>query len=209
MTKPNVKRKFRLSSSNLVLVTGLLFVLVPSLIIGTILLASTLQTGTVIRGNRFVNDLDPAIDQNLLSLTAEALETTEGFDLVELNLKAATLRVTLTVSADLDEKAQLELSERILSTIDAVLPFATFFSATDSKKMYDLEVLAYDQVENPSTYFSITKNALMEEAVLQDFLVPKNPVLVETIKANLAEKENPLIPGTNGEETETEDSDNN
>jgi hypothetical protein len=205
MSTKKARKRIPLTPSNLILFTGLIFLLVPTLMVGYILLESTLETGTVIRGNRFSNDLNPAIDENLVSLVREALSTTEDVRLIELNLRAATLRVTLEVASDLNASAQAQLAATIVSTVDSVLPLETFFTSTDSRKMYDLEVLAYDTLTEPSTFFKITKNALMEAYVLQDLLQPQNPSLVERIQQDREARLNPIIPGGQGEESDDDD----
>ena len=140
MTKPKKNFKFKLNFSNIVFALGIAFVLIPSLIIGGILLQSSLQTGTVIAGNRFNNDLQPEITKDLIGLTKEAISSISNVTVDEINLKSATLRITVTIPSGLEEENKLVLVESILNKVNGVIPFADYFSATDTKKMYDLEV---------------------------------------------------------------------
>jgi hypothetical protein len=206
MTQKKPKKQ-RFTLSNIILWMGLFFVLIPTTVIGYILLESTFQTGTVIRGNRFNNDLNPTIDRDLLSLTEEALNSVESVQVLEINLRAATLRITLQGPEDLSADAIDALSEELVEQLSSVLPFETFFTAINNQKMYDFELIIYDQREAPSTYFTIIKNARMETYLVQNILTPKNPSLVEAIQAQREAAANPLIPGTNGEEDETDEED--
>ena len=97
MTKQKKNFKFNFTFSNIVFALGIAFVLIPSLVIGVILLQSSLQTGSVITGNRFNNDLEPEITEDLISLTEEAINSVSTVTLSEINLKAATLRITITI----------------------------------------------------------------------------------------------------------------
>jgi hypothetical protein len=198
-------KKPRFTLSNIILWLGLFFVLIPTGVIGYILLESTLQTGTVIRGNRFTNDLTPAIDRDLLSLTEEALNSIEDVRVFEINLRAATLRITLIASEDMSEEAIELLASDIVEQLNSVLPMDEFFTAVDNRKMYDFEIIVYDQVQAPSTYFTIIRNARMESYIVQNVLTPKNPSLVETIQAQREAAANPVIPGGSGEEEEDDE----
>ena len=95
MTKK--KKVLKLNFSNIVFALGILFILIPTTVIGVILLQSSMQTGNVIAGNRFANDLNPAITEDLQNLGKEAMQSVSGVEVVEMNLKAATLRLTVTL----------------------------------------------------------------------------------------------------------------
>ena len=73
--KTKLKRKLKALNSDRILWIGLVFFMVPVLIIGIILLQSSLGTGKVIAGNRFSGDLDPAITTQLIT-EAETKATT-------------------------------------------------------------------------------------------------------------------------------------
>ena len=157
MTKQKKNFKFKFTFSNIVFALGIAFVLIPSLIIGGILLQSSLQTGSVIAGNHFNNDLEPEITKDLVGLTEEAIIALPNVTVNEINLKAATLRITVTIPSGLDEESKLELVQDIMDKINGVVPFSEYFTATDTKKMYDLEVNIIDKVDiQIQLTFSIT-----------------------------------------------------
>lgn len=189
MTKQKKNFKFKFTFSNIVFALGIAFVLIPSLIIGGILLQSSLQTGSVIAGNRFNNDLEPDITKDLVGLTEEAIIALPNVTVNEINLKAATLRITVTIPSGLDEESKLELVQDIMDKINGVVPFSEYFTATDTKKMYDLEVNIIDKVgDTHTTYIQVVKNANMETFSVQDLLTPVNPELAQQLLDKLNEK---------------------
>ncbi len=189
MTKQKKNFKFKFTFSNIVFALGIAFVLIPSLIIGGILLQSSLQTGSVIAGNRFNNDLEPEITKDLVGLTEEAIIALPNVTVNEINLKAATLRITVTIPSGLDEESKLELVQDIMDKINGVVPFSEYFTATDTKKMYDLEVNIIDKVgDTHTTYIQVVKNANMETFSVQDLLTPVNPELAQQLLDKLNEK---------------------
>ncbi|HCT63463.1 MAG TPA: hypothetical protein DIC19_05125 [Erysipelotrichaceae bacterium] len=196
----------KLNFSNIVFALGILFILIPTTVIGVILIQSSMQTGNVIAGNRFANDLNPAITEDLQNLGKEAMQSVSGVEVVELNLKAATLRLTVTLPAGKDEANYLSLIENSLSKLNEAIPFDTYFNDTDSMKMYDLEVNYVDALDNTkSIYYQVIKNANMDTWRVQNLLVPVNPELAAELLAKLAQTdENSVIPNANGsEESET------
>jgi len=182
MTKLKKHFKFKFTFSNIVFALGIAFVLIPSLVIGVILLQSTLQTGSVITGNRFNNDLEPKITNDLMDLTEEAINTLGDVSVNEINLRAATLRITLTIPTGLQEEDKLDIVQATIDKVNGVVPFTEYFSATDTKKMYDLELNFIDQVgDTKTTYIQVVKNAHMDTWSIQDLLVPMNPELAQQL----------------------------
>ncbi len=200
--------KFKFTFSNIVFALGIAFVLIPSLVIGVILLQSSLQTGSVITGNRFNNDLEPEITKDLINLTEEAINSVSTVTLTEINLKSATLRITITIPSGLDEEDRLALVESVMNKVNGVVPFADYFTSTDTKKMYDLEVNFIDQVgDTRTTFIQVVKNANMDTFSVQDLLTPVNPELAQQLldELNATEDENTVIPDSGEtENTDTE-----
>lgn len=196
--------KFKFTFSNIVFALGIAFVLIPSLVIGVILLQSSLQTGSVITGNRFNNDLQPEITKDLMGLTEEAINSVPTVTLTEINLKSATLRITVTIPTGLDEDDRLDLVQSVMDKINGVIPFTDYFTATDTKKMYDLEVNFIDQVgDTRTTFIQVVKNANMETFSVQDLLVPVNPTLAQELIDKLNAKNN-NTDSDNTDNTDTE-----
>jgi len=184
---------------------GIAFVLIPSLVIGVILLQSSLQTGSVITGNRFNNDLQPEITNDLVGLTEEAINSLSDVTVNEINLKAATLRITVTIPSGMDEKIKLNLVQTIMEKVNGVVPFDDYFTATDTKKMYDLEVNIIDQVgDTHTTFIQVVKNANMDTFSVQDLLVPVNPTLAQELIDKLNAKKNSTEIPNSGESENTD-----
>lgn len=207
MTKQKKRFKFEFTFSNIVFALGVAFIVIPALVIGIILLQSSLQTGTVITGNRFNNDLQPEITEELLGLTETAINTQTNVKVEEMNLKAATLRITLVIPASLDEESKVAVVQATIDKVNSVIPFTEYFTATDTKKMYDLELNFIDKVgDTRTTYIQVVKNANMDTWSVQDMLTPINPVLAQQLLDSLNEDtENSVIPETSdAENTDTE-----
>lgn len=183
----------QLFKGNKILWAGLVFFSIPLLILAVILLQSSLATGKVIEGNRFNNDLDPEITKDLISTTQTDLE---GLDVlnVEINLHAATLLVTLQVDSTVDETKFADLATSAVEVIDQDIPLLTYFTSSDSKKMYDLQIdvynLASDNTVNLHTI--LTKNANMLTFSIQDVSTAVNPELAAELIAEMEAKNNPV-----------------
>lgn len=215
MTKNNTKKasskkkfQFKLNATNIILILGAMLVLIPAVVIGSILISSSLQTGSVIKGSRFNNDLDPAITKEHMDRVKTEIEQISGVTVESINLKAATLRLIVITEADTEEK-QVAVSESVINALDTVLDIDTYFTDTETKKMYDLEINIVDQLDVTKTFHVIvTKNAEMDEYHVDDVLSPKNPTLAAELLQKLNEKNNPQpeIPSGSGEGESESDS---
>lgn len=190
-----------------ILWAGLIFFSIPVIILIVILLQSSLGTGKVIEGNRFDHDLDPEISSTVLKDLTTALEADTDHEVVEVNLKAATLLVSLKVSATSDPAVFSTYATEALDIIIEALPIDPYFTQTDTMKMYDLQIDVYNTDPMEATkilYHTIlVKNANMAEASIQDVSTPLNPDLAAELLAKLAAKEAEAS-GTLPSGTETE-----
>lgn len=192
-TKKNMNFIQKLLKGNGILWAGLVFFSIPVLILVVILLQSSLATGNVIEGNRFNNDLDPEITSTIIEETKSSLEALE-FDSVSVNLHAATLLVTLKASPNLESIEFADLAVSVIEVIDEHIPLTTYFSASDAKKMYDLQVDIYNVNANDDSvnlHTILTKNANMTEWSIQDLSTAINPELAAELIAAMEEKNNP------------------
>lgn len=194
-----------------ILWAGLIFFSIPVIILVIIILLSSLGTGQVIEGNRFDHDLDPEITTNLIKETKTALEANTGYESVEVNLKAATVLVTLKVA---DTNLAPEFSALALEAVNLItetLPLDPYFTKTDTMKMYDLQLDVYNHDPSDPTkvlYHTILiKNANMLEWTIQDVSTALNPDLAADLRAKLAAKEaeaNGPLPSGSETDTSTE-----
>lgn len=161
----------------------LLLLLIPVAIMGWLLLSAALDTGSPILGDRYKGDLDPAITKADLEQIESSTKGISGVQNSFVNLATATLRVY----ADIDDNASVDTAKstatRIYNAITEVLPQGTYFTQTDTKKMYDLEIHVYTAEDrekaNNFVYVIETKTSSMD--------TPSQQVVSEPLDAQLAQ----------------------
>lgn len=190
----STKKKFtipQLKFSTIVLILGFLFLLIPMGVLASILMQSSSKTGNVILGDRYKNDLNPAITKDNITTIQTALSSTANVEKVTIDLKSATLRITIDAIDTISSENMVLLASGMVTTIQTTLPFETYFTATDSKKMYDLEITLFNSstLEESETFtfrmFILTKNASMAAFAIQDVSTARNPTLAEELRAAL------------------------
>jgi hypothetical protein len=193
-TKKTKKRR-RISVASVILVLGIVILMIPVFTFAYLLYGATMGTGTPLFGNRFANDLNPAISKTQISTlqtTIKGLASVEG-DVVDL--KAATLRISVDTLDTLDEAGVKALASQIYDTVQTVVPLQTYFTSDEIKKMYDLEIHVFnlkDGKDKPGYfYFIITKNANMEKFEIQEVSKPLNPQLAQELRDALNKAQTP------------------
>ena len=93
----NKKTKTSFNYLNIFLLIGSITIIIPILIFGWILLSAASKDGPII-GNRFENDLDPAITESQVETLKNDLVNISDVEGVEVNLISATLRINLDVT---------------------------------------------------------------------------------------------------------------
>lgn len=187
------KLKVNLKSDG-ILWAGLIFFSIPVLILVVILLQSSLQTGKVIEGNRFNNDLNPEISKSVLESLKDELMALDGHVKSEVNLEAATLMISVEVDSTYDQEAFIETASKIYTLVEEALPISTYFTSSDSMKMYDLQIDVYNRNSDDSILLHtiLTKNANMLEYAIQDVSTALNPTLAQELRAAVEAKNNPV-----------------
>lgn len=161
------KQKKKLSKGGIVLLVGIIVILIPLLIFGGILLSAALETGKPVEGSRFTNDLNPTITNSQTTSLESSIKAISGVEDCEIVLKSAQYRVNVDATDSLSDSQVKELAVNVYNTVNSTLPVSTYFTATDSMKMYDLAVNVYTQLEEPHIYYLLTKNSNMSEYSLQ------------------------------------------
>lgn len=161
------KQKKKLSKGGIVLLVGIIVILIPLLIFGGILLSAALETGKPVEGSRFTNDLNPAITNSQTTSLESSIKAISGVEDCEIVLKSAQYRINVDATDSLSDSQVKELAVNVYNTVNSTLPVSTYFTATDSMKMYDLAVNVYTQLEEPHIYYLLTKNSNMSEYSLQ------------------------------------------
>lgn len=155
---------------------ALAVVLIPTVIIGVIVMTSTENSGSPVVGSRFSEtDLNPAISEDQIAKVQEAVQF-DGVEGVEVNLKSATLRINLDLTDSINGNQVdyvKEIAEKAYEEVDAILPVKTYFTQKEDGKMYDLSinVFNYAQVseEQPAdnwVYVCLTKTSASEQKVV-------------------------------------------
>ena len=196
------KRK-KLSKSALVLIIGLFIIAIPIIIFLAILGISALQTGTPREGSRFDNDLEPAISSSDVEFLKDDLSSLSSVDNVEVILSQGQLKIYIDTNDNLSEEQVDSIVTNAYNKVNSKLPVNTYFTATDSKKMYDLQINVYTTAEaspigaeNSRQYKLLHKNSTEGQYSIDDMAHPKDP--------NLAAELEGLIPKAEESETEGE-----
>ncbi len=209
-SKKHSKLFNKIFKGNGVLWAGLIFFSIPLIILAVILLQSSLATGNVIEGNRFNNDLDPAITDSMLENTTTNLEALD-VQTVSVNLHAATLIISIKVDPELTSEDFALIATDAVEVVDNNIAIDTYFTSTDSKKMYDLQIDVYNlgmADENVNLHTILTKNGNMTEWSIQDVSTAVNPDLAAELIAAMEAKNNPVEEETTNIPTDSTDSEN-
>ena len=160
------------------------------------IISAALDTGTPILGNRYKNDLDPAITKSELEEIKSATSNISGVQSASVELATATLRVY----ADIDDDASVEscktIANEVYRAITSTLDANVYFSQHDGMKMYDLEVHVYNKMPKESNddsfnYVIETKTSSMDEPIAQVVSEPINAELAQQLRDDVEARKNP------------------
>ena len=183
----NKKTKKKLSLSAIMIIISLIIIIIPTLTISAILLSSLTQKGKPISGNRFKNDLDPAISSDKLTLLENDLKSM-GYDDIMVDLKTATLRIYIDAKDSASEDDLKVINDKIYDKVNTILPIDTYFKEHDGKKMYDLEIHSYnylkDEPDNNFNYVLSIKNSAMEAKSTQILSKPIDKELAAKLRGD-------------------------
>ena len=165
-----VNKKKKMSKGGIVLLVGIIVILIPCLIFGGILISAALKTGKPVVGSRFDNDLEPSITNSDTKTIESNIKTLSGVENCTIELKSAQYRVNVDVDDSLSDKEIESLIIDIYNEVNKTLSISTYFTATDSKKMYDLAINVYNFIDEDSDnmiYYLLTKNSKMDTYTVQ------------------------------------------
>lgn len=143
VSRKKAKRR-SLSVSSIILIFGSLLIITPFIVLGWILLSASLDTGTPILGDRYVGDLDPAISKSDISNVKKSVDGISGVEASSVELATATLRVYVDVEDSYSDTQASDVAKSAYDSVLGVLDVNKYFTQTDSKKMYDLEIHVYN-----------------------------------------------------------------
>ena len=200
----------KIFKGNKIFWAGLVFFSIPVIILLVILLQSSLATGNVIEGNRFNNDLDPEITEAMLTNVTSDLESLD-VQSVSVNLHAATVIVSIKVDPELLTEDFADIATQAVEMIDSAISIDTYFTSTDSKKMYDLQIDVYNMSmanDSVNLHTILTKNGNMSEWAIQDVSTAVNPDLAAELLTAMEAKNNPVTEDTTNIPADSTDAQN-
>ena len=165
-----VNKKKKMSKGGIVLLVGIVVILIPCLIFGGILISAALKTGKPVVGSRFDNDLEPSITNSDTKTIESNIKALSGVENCTIELKSAQYRVNVDVDDSFSDKQIESLIIDIYNEVNKVLPISTYFTSSDSEKMYDLAINVYNFIDEDSDsmiYYLLTKNSKMDTYSLQ------------------------------------------
>lgn len=190
------KEKKKLSRSAIVLIVGLIIIAIPVCIFVGILGISALQTGSPREGSRFEGDLEPAISEEQVAAVETKLNALSSIESIEVILKEGQLRIFIDTADTLSEEQIDSLLTSAYNAVNSELPISTYFTATESKKMYDLQINIYTTAEasplgdeNGRQYKLLHKNSAEETYGIDDLAHPKDPALAAELEGLTAPTE--------------------
>lgn len=186
-----VKQKKKLSKSALILIIGIVIIAIPCLVFAGILGISALQTGTPREGSRFDGDLVNEITKTDVSAIETDLNTISNIDSVEVKLAQGQLKIYIDTNDSLDEKQVDKIVDKAYNIVTSKLPINTYFTKTDSAKMYDLQINVYTTAEESDTrqYKYLHKNSAEEKYAVDDMVHPKDAKLKAELEGKITETE--------------------
>ena len=186
-----VKQKKKLSKSGLVLIVGIVIIAIPCLVFVGILGISALQTGTPREGSRFDGDLVNEIQSSDVSAIETDLKAISSVESVEVKLAQGQLKIYIDTDDSLNEKQVDQIAMEAYNKVTSKLPVATYFTRTDSAKMYDLQINVYtsSQASDSRQYKYLHKNAAEESYAIDDMVHPKDAKLKAELEGKITEAE--------------------
>lgn len=191
--KKTVKRK-KGHGTGILFTLCLLLVLAPFAVLGWILFSASLNTGAPVLGNRFEGDLDPAITSTQLNDVENAVAAVEGVDSSFISMTTATLRVYADVADDASEETVNAVADSLYAAVASVLDPSVYFTKTEDKKMYDMEIHVYTIPERLNAegenfiYVINTKTSNMSEPAKQTVSVAKNAEVAAKLRQDVEDR---------------------
>ena len=177
--------KKKLSKGAIVLIVGIIIIAIPLLVFGGIIAHAALQIGKPILGSRFDNDLNPGITNSQTGTVKSSIKAISGVEDCEVVMTSAQYRVNVDVDDSLSSDQIKDLSIDVYNAVNNTLPVSTYFTATDSMKMYDLSINVYNFVDADNEnmiYYIVTKNSTMDKYSLQCVSEPVDEQLAKELR---------------------------
>lgn len=192
-TTTTKKRKKKVKKHSTLLWIGLVVAAIPCILVVYILFSALVDTGKPIFGDRYANDLNPAITAEQTNTIEYNIKLMENVENVSLSLTASTLRIMIDMNDSLTKDNAIELGKNAAEIINQVLPYDTYFTQYGTKKMYDFEIYVVDQrpsdTVTPSVNVLVHKTGSMSEIATQVLTDSVNPEFVQQLEEERKAKE--------------------
>ena len=175
-----------------VLVLLAIIILVPTILLGSILISTLEDSSKPVVGERYENELDPAItEENIEALKKDV--TFDNADSVEINFKSARVAILIDLKDDATQEDVKKAVESAYEKVNAILPIDTYFTnRLDGEtviKMYDLQIDAYTVVSGEGKiHYVLTKTGASEDEVIQLVSSPKDKDVANDVLSQGEEK---------------------
>lgn len=190
-TTTTKKERKKLSRSALVLIVSILIIAIPVIIFLAILGISALQTGTPREGSRFDNDLQPEITSSMVETLKTDLQSLSSVEEVDVVLSQGQLRIYIDTDDNMSDEQFDSLITSAYSKLNSALPVDTYFTATDTSKMYDLAINVYTKLQasdldadSSRKYKLLHKNSTEQNYMIDDLANPKNAQLAAQLQGS-------------------------
>ena len=166
----------------------IIIIAIPFAIIAFVLMTSLGGQNHPVTGNRFGSeDLNPSISNTQIKQVTSACQSIGGVEKVEVNLKSATLRISIDISDEMNAEGASAVANEAYNQVNAILPIETYFTNTEKGKMYDIEIDAYNYLIDENhplsgqAYVKVYKSGA-GDMIVDNMAQPKNPELSAAIK---------------------------
>ena len=184
MTQKN--RKPRLKLVHIVFTVCLILILAPAIYFGWMLASTYMDSHSPVLGNRYENDLNPAITKDQLKQVDDAVGAIEGVTGHSVHLATGTLRVYIDLPDDTTYDVVQAVSESAYAAVTSVLDPNVYFSQANDMKMYDLEIHTSNIPDGREAEYFVygiyTKTSAMSAPLYQLVSYPKNPEIAQALR---------------------------
>ena len=184
MTQKN--RKHGLKLVHIVFTVCLILILAPAIYFGWMLASTYMDSHSPVLGNRYENDLNPAITKDQLKQVDDAVGAIEGVTGHSVHLATATLRVYIDLPDDTTYDVVQAVSEKAYAAVTSVLDPNVYFSQANDMKMYDLEIHTSNIPDGREAEYFVygiyTKTSAMSAPLYQLVSYPKNPEIAQALR---------------------------
>lgn len=184
--KQKAKKVGKSRYSLIIILVMLVLLAIPVYILGDILYNAYIRQGVPIVGDRYEGDLEPAITKDQLNSIKASIEEFQEAEEVSVNVQTSTLKIFVDVKSDVLSENYEGIVTRAYESVLQTLPKETYLTGVGAKKMYDLEISVFNQinrVEGEAFYFyHLTKTSTMDEPIIQDVANAKNQEVADRLR---------------------------